>query len=52
MTPAIEEAAREGLKFSQCLPEELALTTLASRLRDTAAVGAVLAQPVRVVSGE
>jgi ATP-dependent Lhr-like helicase len=50
MAPAVEEGALEGLKFSQCLPEELALATLASRLRDTTAVGAVLAQPVRVVS--
>jgi ATP-dependent Lhr-like helicase len=51
MVPAVEEAALEGLKFSQCLPKERALATLASRLRDEAAVRAVLAQGTRVVSG-
>ena len=51
MVPPVEEAALEGLKFSQCLPKELALATLASRLRDDAAIRAVLAQRVRVVSG-
>ncbi len=51
MAPAVEEAALEGLKFSQCLPKELALATLASRLRDSAGVRAVLSQPMRVVSG-
>jgi ATP-dependent Lhr-like helicase len=45
MTPAVEEAALEGLKFSQCLPKELALATLASRLRDDPAVRAILGQP-------
>jgi len=51
MTPTIEEAALEGLKFSQCLPKDLALATLAARLRDVAAVRAVLSQPLRIVSG-
>jgi ATP-dependent Lhr-like helicase len=51
MMPAIEEAALGGLKFSQCLPKELALATLASRLRDEPAVRAVLSQPMRVVIG-
>jgi ATP-dependent Lhr-like helicase len=51
MAPAVEEAALEGLKFSQCLPKELALATLSSRLRDSASVRAVLSQPMRVVIG-
>jgi ATP-dependent Lhr-like helicase len=49
--PAVDEAALQGLKFSQCLPKELALAALASRLRDVASVRAVLSQPMRVVSG-
>jgi ATP-dependent Lhr-like helicase len=51
MEPQVEEAALEGLKFSRCLPQELALATLASRLRDEPAIRAVLGQPMRVVSG-
>ena len=51
MAPSIEAAALEGLKFCECLPEELALETLASRLQDIPAVRALLSQPVRVVSG-
>jgi len=51
MTPLVEEAALEGLKFSQCLPKELALATLASRLRDVPAIREVASQPLRVVSG-
>jgi ATP-dependent Lhr-like helicase len=51
MEPAVEEAALDGLKFSTCLPKELALKTLASRLRDEPAVRALLRQPMRVVSG-
>jgi ATP-dependent Lhr-like helicase len=51
MTPLVEEAAVEGLKFAQCLPRELALTVLATRLRDEPAIRAVLSQPVKVVIG-
>ena len=50
MAPLIEDAAVDGLKFSQCLPKELALATVASRLRDVTAVGAVLSQRSHVVS--
>jgi ATP-dependent Lhr-like helicase len=49
--PEVEEAALEGLKFSRCLPRELALATLASRLRDEPAIRTVLDQSMRVVSG-
>jgi ATP-dependent helicase Lhr and Lhr-like helicase len=51
MEPEVEEAALEGLKFSRCLPRELGLLTLSSRLRDETAIGAVLAQPTRIVTG-
>lgn len=49
LSPAVEEDAVDGLKFSACLPKDLALAALAARLRDTAAVRAVLAQRTRVV---
>jgi ATP-dependent Lhr-like helicase len=52
LEPQVEEAALEGLKFSQCLPKGLARVTLASRLRDVPAIRAPLSQPTRVVSGE
>ena len=51
LEPQIEEAALDGLKFAECLPKELALATLASRLRDDVAVRAVLSQRVQVGSG-
>jgi ATP-dependent Lhr-like helicase len=51
MTPGVDETALDGLKFSRCLPRDLGLAILASRLKDVPAVQAVLAQPVRFVSG-
>jgi ATP-dependent Lhr-like helicase len=51
LEPQVEETALGGLKFSGCLPEELALATLKSRLRDEPATRAVLTQPTQVVSG-
>jgi ATP-dependent Lhr-like helicase len=51
MTPAVDEAALEGLKFSECLPKNVALMMLASRLRDASAMRTVLSQPLRVISG-
>jgi ATP-dependent helicase Lhr and Lhr-like helicase len=50
MAPSIAEEALEGLKFSECLPDELALRALAARLQATVGVRAVLSQPLRVVS--
>jgi ATP-dependent Lhr-like helicase len=38
MRPAVEEKAIDGLKFSQCLPHDLAVRVVESRLRDPAAV--------------
>ena len=51
MEPQVEDAALDGLKFSECLPTALALATLASRLRDELGIRAVLSQSTRVVSG-
>jgi len=50
MRPAVEEQAIEGLKFSACLPMEMAIHTLRARLRDGHALRAVLEQRVRFVS--
>lgn len=47
---SVEESAIDGLKFSQCLPRELALEMLRRRLQDPEATAQVLAQPVRFVS--
>lgn len=38
MLPAVEEKAIDGLKFSECLPHDLAVRVVESRLRDPAAV--------------
>lgn len=49
MYPAVEEEALEGLKFSECLPAELAIQMLAHRLQDRNATRELLQQPVRYV---
>ena len=50
MSVAIEEHAIAGLKFSECLPRDLALDMLRTRLCDHPAVQYILGQPVRCVS--
>jgi ATP-dependent Lhr-like helicase len=50
LVPPVAEEALEGLKFSGCLPRELGLATLASRLRDEQAARAVLGQPLRITA--
>jgi len=47
--PVSDDAVRE-LKFSECLPNDLARTVLGERARDVAGLRAVLAQPMRFVS--
>jgi ATP-dependent helicase Lhr and Lhr-like helicase len=47
MRPAIDEAAVDGLKFSECLPAELAIEMLQRRLQDAHATRQVLEQQVR-----
>lgn len=49
LVPAVEEEALDGLKFSACLPKDVALATLTARLRDVSSVRAVLAERTRVV---
>jgi ATP-dependent Lhr-like helicase len=50
MTTAVDEHAIEGLKFSECLPHDLALDELRTRLCDHPSVQYVLKQPVKFVS--
>ncbi|QDU41267.1 ATP-dependent RNA helicase RhlE [Maioricimonas rarisocia] len=50
MRPAADESALDGLKFSECLPRELALEMLEQRMSDTDAVQCVLESKVRLVS--
>jgi ATP-dependent Lhr-like helicase len=47
MRAAVDEQAIEGLKFSACLPHELALDMLQSRISDPASLQWVLKQPVK-----
>lgn len=48
--PDVDERALRGLKFSEALPERLAVATLAARLSDLAHAAAVLRTPVRFVA--
>ncbi|MFC5182467.1 hypothetical protein [Actinomadura harenae] len=45
--PDVDERALRGLKFSEALPERLAMATLAARLADLENAAAVLDEPVR-----
>ncbi|MEV4210038.1 DEAD/DEAH box helicase [Micromonospora sp. NPDC049662] len=47
--PEVNKKALDGLKFSEALPERLALATLASRLADLDGATAVLQEPTRFV---
>jgi len=47
MRPAVDEAAIEGLKFSECLPIDFAREMLERRLHDPWATREVLSEPVR-----
>lgn len=49
MRVAVNEGAIAGLKFSQCLPHDLALDMLQRRLCDPPATQWTLEQPVRFV---
>jgi ATP-dependent Lhr-like helicase len=50
MSVEVEEHAIAGLKFSKCLPHDLALDMLRTRLCDPLAAQYILEQPVRCVS--
>jgi len=45
--PAVDEDAVVGLKFSEALPERLAIATLAARLADQLSAKTVLGEPAR-----
>jgi ATP-dependent Lhr-like helicase len=47
MRPAIDEAAIDGLKFSECLPTELAIEMLELRLQEPTATQHILKEDVR-----
>lgn len=50
--PAVSSAALAGLKFSEVLPPNLAIATIAERLADHAGAATVADDPrVQVVSG-
>ncbi len=50
LLPIVDEAALEGLKFSDCLPTDLGLHMLRLRLRDVAGVRHALQPPQRFIS--
>jgi len=47
MRPAVDEAAIEGLKFSECLPNDLAIEMLERRLQEPNATRYILEEHVR-----
>ena len=47
----VDDAAVDGLKFSEALPRRLAVATLAARLTDLGSARTVLDEPVRFVCG-
>lgn len=50
LMPTVDEAALGGLKFSECLPENLGIHVLQVRLRDEKAANIVLNERIRFVS--
>jgi ATP-dependent Lhr-like helicase len=48
--PEVNKKALDGLKFSQALPERLAMATLAARLADLGGARQILVEPSRFVS--
>jgi ATP-dependent Lhr-like helicase len=50
LIPSIDEAALDGLKFSECLPRDLGMHVLQMRARDEAALKSILSQPAHFVS--
>ncbi|HLA79658.1 MAG TPA: hypothetical protein VJU18_18940 [Vicinamibacteria bacterium] len=49
-TCPVSESGLERVKFSNCLPRDLAVRALSARLADPHAVGVVLEEPLRMVS--
>jgi ATP-dependent Lhr-like helicase len=50
LIPPVNIEAIDGLKFSECLPNDLAIRMLQERLKDVPAASHVLSQPVRYIS--
>ena len=50
MWPAVEDRAIEGLKFSECVPLDLAVGMLQMRLRDVVAARHVVEEDVRIAA--
>lgn len=50
LLPTVDERAVKGLKFSDCLPDEVTLHLLQMRMRDTHGAKHVIAEPTRFVS--
>jgi len=48
--PGVDESVLEGLKFSACLPPEMALEMLGERLADLSGAKQVLNQPARFIT--
>jgi hypothetical protein len=48
--PEVSKRALDGLKFSEALPERLAVATLAARLADVRGAERVLDEPTRFIS--
>lgn len=49
MYPTVDEAAIDGLKFSECLPKEIAIEMLERRLQDADATCYVIQEKVRFI---
>ena len=52
MQPVVDEAAIDGLKFSECLPMDLATEMLERRLQDQASTRSVLEEQVRFIMAQ
>lgn len=48
-SPSVDERAVDGLKFSECIPSDLAMAMLASRIRDSSGARQVFQESVRFV---
>jgi ATP-dependent Lhr-like helicase len=48
--PRVNEEALDGLKFSECLPAEVATEVVRSRIADEQGIADVLGRPTKVVS--
>jgi ATP-dependent Lhr-like helicase len=50
MAPPVSDSAIEGLKFSECLPPDLAMRVVQTRLSDVVGTAATLGRRTRLVS--